>query len=187
MISLESIQDYIATLSHKEIVRGMVAYFLAFTMLVIFLLYRHNNMIVEAQQKTKLLNKARQQVQEIITQYDTVKSKKAEVDEKLIKDKNFYLVKFYQDTIASVNISGQNTPSLITGVGPAGYSEESLQLNFTQITMQKLCEFLQALQTTARVTVKNLEISKSSTEKKINVSMTLATLRPTIDKISSNK
>ena len=134
-----------------------------------------------------MLNKARQQVQNIISEYDTIKSKKAEVDEKLTKDKNFYLVKFYQDTIASVNISGQNTPSLITGVGPAGYSEESLQLNFTQITMQKLCEFLQALQATPRVTVKNLEISKGNVEKKINVSMTLATLRPTVDKISSTK
>jgi type II secretory pathway component PulM len=187
MITFESIQDYITSLHRKEFFRIMMAYFIAFTILVGFLLYRHNNLIADAQQKTKLLNKARQQVQTILTEYDTIKSKKAEVDEKLTKDKNFYLVKFYQDTIAAVRIASQNNPNLMSGSGPAGYTEESLQVNFTQITMQKLCEFLQALQATPRVTVKNLEISKGNVEKKINVSMLLATLKPTIDKISSTK
>ena len=187
MITLESIQDYIATLNQKEIFRGICAYLIGFILLVIFLLYRHNTMLADAQQRAKLLNKARQDVQTILTQYDTIKSKKADVDEKLMKDKNFYLVKFYQDTIASTNITSQNNPNLVSGAGPAGYSEESLQLNFTQITMQKLCEFLQALQATPRVTVKDLEISKGNVEKKINVSMSLATLKPTVDKISSTK
>jgi len=187
MITLEAIQDYLAGLSKKEIMRGIAGYLICFMALVGFLLYRHNYALADAQQKTRQLNKARQQIQDIITQYDTIKSKKAEVDEKLTNDQTFYLVKFYQDTLASANISGQTTPNLVTGTGPAGYSEESLPLNFSQITMQQLCEFLQALQATPRVAVKNLEISKGSTEKKINVTMTLATLRPTIDKISSTK
>jgi type II secretory pathway component PulM len=187
MITFESIQDYIASLQEKEILRGIAAYFLLFGMLVGFLLYRHNSALADAQQKTRLLNKARQQVQTMLTEYDTIKNKKAEVDEKLTKDKNFYLVKFYQDTIAAVKITSQNNPNLVSGTGPAGYSEESLQVNFTQITMQKLCEFLQALQATPRVTVKNLEISKGNVEKKINVSMSLATLKPTVDKINSTK
>lgn len=187
MISLEFIQDYIASLHQKEFNRVMIGYFTLSFIGVIFLLFRHHNLLNEAEQKFKTLNKARAQVQVILTEYDRIKTKKTEVDDQLTKDTTFYLVKFYQDLIASVNITSQNNPNLMSGVGPAGYTEESLQINFTQITMQKLCEFLEALQATPRVTVKNLEISKGSAEKKINVSMSLATLKPTVDKISSNK
>ncbi len=76
--------------------------------------------------------------------------------------------------------------SLVSQVWPNGYTEESVQINISLVTMKQLCELLQALQTTPRVFVKNLDIVKAS-EKKININMSVATLKQVIDKTSSTK
>ena len=187
MASLESVKDYIQGLNHKEVLRILCVYVVAFMLLVGFFLYRHFDGLAEVEQKTKLLNKARQDVQIILTEYDHIKNKKKEVDQLLTEDKNFYLLKFYQDTITELKIESQASPSLVSGAGPTGYTEESLQVNLTQITMKQLCEFLQALQAKPRISVKNLDIVKSNVEKKINANMSIATLKPVIEKTSSTK
>ncbi len=187
MTSLESIKDYIHGLNDKEMLRIIVAYIVAFMLIIGLLLYRHFNMIADMQQKTKVLNKARQDIQVILTEYNHVKNQKNNVDILLAKDKNFYLQKYYQDTINNLNITNQSSSNLVSGVGPAGYNEESLQINFTQVTMQQLCEFLQALQATPRVFVKNLDIIKVNVDKKINVNISLATLKPIAEKTTSTR
>ncbi len=187
MFRLDTIKDFIINLNYQETLRLIIGYIVAFTLLLVFLLYRHFDALEQAQQKMKLLNKARNQIQQLLTEYDTIKHSKAEIDEKLIKDKDFYLVKFYQDTLAAVKIANQTAPHLVSGQGPAGYTEESLQVLLNQITMKQLCEFLQALQATPRVSVNNLDIIKANVDKKINVSMSLATLKPTVEKVGSIK
>lgn len=189
MVSLESIKDYIQGLNHKEVVRILFAYVFFFMLLIAFLLYYHFTLISELEQKTRLLNKARQDVQIILTEYDHIKNKKQEVDLLLAKDKNFYLQKYYQDTISGLNIANQSSSNLVSQTWPNGYIEESVQVNFSQITMKQLCEFLQALQTSPRVFVKSLDILKGNIEKRINVNMSIATLKPVpvIEKTSSIK
>lgn len=187
MVNLASIKDYIQGLNSKEIIRLLCAYVILFMLLVGFLLYRHFNAIVQAEQKTKLLNKARQEVQIILTEYDHIKNKKNEVDLLLVKDKNFYIQKFCQETLSSLNITNPSPLSLVSQTWPNGYIEESVQINLSQITMKQICEFLKALQATPLVFVKNLDIVKGSVEKKINVSMSVATLKPVVEKTSSIK
>ncbi len=187
MVTLESIKDYIQGLNQKEFVRILLVYFVGFMLLVGFLLYRHVNIIRDAEQKIKLLNKARQEVQTVLTEYDMIKNKKNEVDILLAKDKNFYLVKYCQDTLSTLHITSSSPLNLISQIWPNGYTEESVQINLTQITMKQLCELLQALQATPRVFVKNLDILKGSVEKKINVNMSVATLKPIIEKTSGTK
>lgn len=182
MLSLNSVKDYIQGLSRKEILRILFGYAVGFLLLVTFLLYRHFIAITDIEQKTKILNKARRDIQTILTEYDHIKSKKSEVDDMLTKDKNFYLVKYYQDTVRATSIMSETSSALITQPGPTGYTEESLQINFTQITMKQLCEFLETLQTTRRIFVKNLDILKGGVDKKINVNMSIATLKPIIEK-----
>ena len=186
MVTLESVKDYIQGLNQKEIARILLSYFVGFILLVGFLLYRHVNIIADAEQKNKLLNKARQEVQAILTEYDTIKNKKNEVDILLAKDKNFYLVKYCQDTLGTLHMTSSSPLSLVSQVWPNGYTEESVQINISLVTMKQLCELLQALQTTPRVFVKNLDIVKAS-EKKININMSVATLKQVIDKTSSTK
>lgn len=187
MASLESVRDYLRGLNQKEIMRILMAYVIGFMFLIGFLLYRHFNAIVDVEQKTKLLNKARQDVQVILTEYATIKNKKNEVDILLSKDKNFYLIKYCQDTLSGLKLTNQSPLSLVSQTWPNGYTEESVQINLSQITMKQVCELLQSLQTTPRVFIKNLDIVKSNVEKKINVNMSVATLKPVIDKTSSTK
>lgn len=187
MVNLEFIQDYIRGLSYKDTLRILAIYCISFTLLVGFLLYRHVHTMREAQQKTKILNKTRQDIQAILTEYNHIKSKKNDVDILLAKDKSFYLKKYYQDTMSKLSITNQSSANLVDGVGPAGYQEEILQITFTKITMKQLCEFLQALQDTPRVFVKNLDITKGNLEKKINVNVSIATYKPVVEKISSTK
>ncbi len=187
MVSLESIKDYIQGLNQKEMMRIVIAYIVAFVLLVGFLVYSHFNAIVSAQQKTKLLNKARKDIQLILTEYDHIKSKKSEVDALLAKDKNFYIQKYCQDTLNDVKLTNQSPLTLVTTTWPNGYIEESVQINVSQITMKQMCEFLQALQTNQLVFVKNLEILKGTVAKKINVNMLVATLKPVVEKTNSTK
>ena len=182
MISLESIKDYIQSLNYKEMIRLLCIYIIICITIISFLLYRHFNAISDMEQKIRLLNKARQDIQNIFTEYDHIKNKKITVDALLAQDKNFYIQKYYQDTITSLNIQNQSSSNLVSQTWPNGYVEESVQINFSAISMKDLCEFLQALQGTTRVFVKNLDISKANVEKKINVSMSIATLKPVVEK-----
>ena len=128
------------------------------------------------------MNKARRDIQGILTDYEQMKNKKNEVDLILMKDKNFYIKKYYQDTIKELNISNESSSNLMTQTWPNGYDEESLQINFLHMSMKQLCEFLQSLQTNPRVFVKDLDITKGSVAKKINASLTIATLKPVVEK-----
>ncbi len=186
MITLEFIKDYIAGLSFKETIQVIIVYLIIFFGILIFFIMRHVNLLSDAQQKMKALNKARQEIQLVLTEYEHIKNKKNEVDQLLLKDKSFYIQKYYQDTIQSVNIATQSSSNLVSQAGPAGYMEESLQVNLTTITMKQLCEFLQALQTTPRVFIKNLDISKAP-DKKINVSLSIATLKPALEKVNNSR
>jgi hypothetical protein len=187
MVSIESIKDYIQGLNQKEIARILFVYLIGFLFLVGFLLYRHFNAIAGAEQKTKLLNKARQDVQIVLTEYDHIKNKKSEVDALLAKDKNFYVQKYCQDTLSGLNLTNQSPLSLVSSTWPNGYIEESVQINLSQITMKQACELLQALQANHLVFVKNLDILKGTVDKKINVNMSVATLKPVVEKTSSTK
>jgi len=182
MISLESIKDYIQSLNYKEFIQLIAVYFFVIFFGIAFLIYHHFQAISDMEQKTKVLNKARQDIQMILTEYNHIQTKKNEVDALLQKDKSFYLQKYYQDTVASVNISNQTASNLITQTWSNGYSEESLQINFSQITMKQLCEFLQAVKGNERVFVKNVDIVKSNVDKKINVTLSIATLKLGVEK-----
>jgi type II secretory pathway component PulM len=186
MISLESIKDYITGLNFKETIQVIGVYLIIFIGIIIFFIMRHVNLLSDAEQKMKALNKARQEIQAVLKEYEHIKNKKNEVDQLLLKDKSFYIQKYYQDTIQSLNISTQSTSNLVSQAGPAGYIEESLQINLSTVTMKQLCEFLQALQTTPRVFVKNLDISKAP-DKKINVSISIATLKPALEKVNNSR
>jgi type II secretory pathway component PulM len=189
MVNLDSIKDYIQGLSYKEVTRILYGYIILFMIVVGFLLYRHFNAISDAEKKMKLLNKGRQDIQIILTEYAHIKNKKNEVDLLLGKDKNFYIQKYYQDALTESNITNQSSSNLVSQTWPNGYIEESVQINLSQITMKQLCEFLQILQKNPRVFLKNLDILKGSVDKKINVNMSIATLKTEqiIEKTSSTK
>lgn len=182
MFDIKAVQDYLYGLNQKEMMRLMMIYFVCFTLITGLLLLRHFNLLHAIEQKTKTLNKARKDIQLIMTEYEHIQNKKNEVDLILMKDKNFYIKKYYQDTIKELNITNESSSNLITQSWPNGYDEESLQINLSQISMKQLCEFLQSLQTNPRVFVKNLDISKGSIPKKINASLTIATLKLVVDK-----
>lgn len=187
MVNLDYIKDYIQNLNYKNFMVILYGYIIFFILLLMFLLYRHYNAITDLMQKTKVLNNARKDIQLILTQYDTIKSKTNEVDALLAKDKNFYIQKYYQDTIASLSIKNQSSSNLVSQNWPNGYIEESLQINLSLITMQQLCEFLQALQTNARIFVKNLDIVKANVDKKINVNMAIATIKQVAEKTTTTR
>lgn len=177
MIYLESLKEYILGLSYKEVLRIFSVYIIAFFVIVLFLVYRHFGIVVSMEQKTKQLNKARQQVQVILTEFAHIKNKKSEVDDLLAKDKSFYIQKYYQDTIATLHIPNQTVSTLKSQSWPNGYIEESVEITLSLITMKDLCQLLQALQKTPQVFIKNIDISKANVEQKINVNMAIATLK----------
>ena len=178
MFGLENIRDFIKGLDQKEMARNQYIYIGCFTLLVSFLIFRHIDLRNKYDKKMNALSQSRKTIQKVLTEYGNVKNQKIEVDALLKKDKSFYIQKYFQDVVKSLQITRQSTASLVSQTLPNGYIEESLQINLAQINMKQLCDLLQKIETTSRVYAKSLDISKGTINKTMSVSMVIATLKP---------
>ena len=138
------------------------------------------------QQNLASLNKARTVVQQYLTEFQSVRSQKDEVDAMLKKDKGFYIQKYFEDVMQSLAITQKSTSSLVAVDLSNGYTEESLQVKISSIAMDVLVHFLQKIKETPRVYIKDLSIvAGSGMPRTIQASMTLATLKPKDDRQQS--
>lgn len=174
---LETFQERLASFEKREIVRFGFIYLALCVAAVIGII----SYFIYAQQEMKskiiLLNKSRNSVQSVFTQYQVVKQQKNKVDEALKQNKNFNILRFFQDIVQKKNLTSQTTTKLGSSKLPNGYLEESLQVTVNQIDTKMMCELLQDIQQETIVYTVSIDITKQNFAKKINLSMTIATLR----------
>lgn len=186
MFGFDSVINFFRNIDQKDLRRYVYMYVACFMLLIGLIVYRYVTQIGEYENKMKQLNRARRNLQGIMTDYNQVKQQKDQVDQILKKDKNFYLQKFFQDLIKELKINQKATTNLISQKLQNGYIEESLQIRFNSLTMQQLCQFLEKLETSQRVYAKKLDItSKGVQSRSISVSFAIATLKP--EEETSNK
>lgn len=179
MFGLYTIRNFIRGLDRKELMKYAYVYVGCFIATVAFLLFRHVNTCNDLVRQINQTNRARKDLQVIMTEYGKVKQQKEQVDALLKKDKSFYLQKYFQELLQTLKITQKPSTSLVSQNLPNGYVEESLQIRFSSLTMQQLCEFLQKLEETPRVYAKKLDISSKGVQSRsIAVSMVIATLKP---------
>ena len=181
MMILDSFRDFIRGLDKKEFRLYTIIYVGICVLFVSGIIVRHIYLVQDAKEKIQQLNNARKQVQEILTQFKGVEQQRAQVDALLKKDKNFYIQKFFQSSAQKLNVFKHATDKIAKQKLENGYIEENLSINLTQITTKQLCELLQDIENEPRVYIKFVDITKMNTTKKINVSMSIATLIPQSD------
>lgn len=177
MLIFDSIRDFIRNLDRKEMTRWGALYVGVCVTLIILIFARHIMNSNDLSQKIIQLNKSRSTVQQIFTTFQVVQEQKNKVDEILKKNKNFYIQKFFQDLLNQQHLSSQVTSRFATEKLPNGYIQESLAVNCASITTQQLCELIIAVQQQPLVYITFVDINHMVHAKKINVTMTVATLR----------
>lgn len=175
---LTILQDRLASFEKKEIARFGFLYLMICVFLVVGIIGYYVYSLQEMKSKMILLNKSRSAIQSVFTQYQVVKQQKNKVDEALKQNKNFNINRFFTDIIQKKNLTNQITA---TKSGkqklPNGYLEESLQVTISQIDTKTMCEILLEIQQEPIVYIVSVDITKQNFAKKINLSMTIATLR----------
>ncbi|OGB86505.1 hypothetical protein A3J41_01285 [candidate division TM6 bacterium RIFCSPHIGHO2_12_FULL_38_8] len=177
MIFFDSIRDFIRNLSRQEMIKWGSLYVGICVIGMIIIIVRHNMQSNEWYTKIKQLNKARSTVQQVFTKFNIVQQQKNKVDEALKANKNFNIQKYFQDLLAQQNLSAQTTAKFSYEKLPNGYTQESLLLNISQISTQQLCQLIAAIENQPLVYITTVDIAHMIQAKKINVTMTAATLR----------
>lgn len=181
MIIIDSFRDFIRGLDKKEFRFYATLYVIICALFVGGIVVRHMYLVQDAQEKLKQLNSARTSVQKIVTNFSQVAQQRAKVDDLLKKDKNFYIQKYFQDLAQKINVFKHSTDKPAKQRLENGYTEENLSINLTQITTKQLCELLQDIENESRIYIKFVDITKMASTKKINVTMSIATLLPQLD------
>ncbi len=170
-------QEKLASFEKKEIARFGLLYLIVCIFLVVGIIGYYVYSQQEMKNKITLLNKSRSAIQSVFTQYQVVKQQKNKVDEALKQNKNFNIIKFFQDIIQKKNLTNQTTTKLGQQKLPNGYIEENLQVTVNQIDTKMMSEILLDIQQEPIVYIVSVDITKQNFAKKINFSMTIATLR----------
>jgi hypothetical protein len=131
----------------------------------------------EWNQKLIQLNKTRSNMQQLFTNFNIVQQQKNKVDEELKKNKAFYIQKYVQDLLAHQGLSAQVNSKFSYEKLPNGYIQDSLVLSCTQINTQQLCDLIVAIENQPLMYIISVDITHVAQAKKINVTMTVATLR----------
>ncbi len=177
MITFDSIRDFIRNLDRKEMMKWSALYLGICMSMIIMIIIRHVMISNELYQKTLLLNKSRSHIQQILTKFQVVQEQKNKIDDLLNKNKTFNIQKFLQELIMHQNLTSQITKQFSHEKLPNGYIQESMAISCTQITTQQLCQFIQAIEQQPMTYITFVDITNMPQTKKINVSMTIATLQ----------
>jgi len=174
---LDSIRDRISSFEQRELFRFCLVYLVICIGVEVGLVVRYVYLQQDMQSKIIQLNKSRQALQTILTHYQVVQQQKNKVDLALKQNKTFNIQKFFQDLAQKYNITGQSSVSFKRQKLPNGYFEESLLITITQIDMKMLCELLFDIEQESIVYTVSVDITKATTPKKINLTVSIATLR----------
>lgn len=181
---LRPLKEAILSRTNKELLLWIYGYLGAVVFILGLYVFLHMRSIQEMNMQYQAINKSRKSVQRVLSEYQAVKQQQLQVDEIMKKDKNFYVKKYYQDTIATVGIAATGDATISDQKLENGYTQELLQARFTSITTQKLAEFLQKIEESERVHVKTIEITKGMQPNTISVVLVLATIKPKEEKSS---
>ena len=181
---LRPLKEVILSRTNKELLLWIYGYLGLVIFIVGLYLFLHMRSVEEMNVQYQGINKSRKRLQVVLSEYQTVKQQQLQVDDIVKKDKNFYLKKYYQDLIAAVGIIASGDATISDQKLENGYSLELLQAKFAAITTQKLVEFLQKIEESARVYVKTIDITKGMQPNTIAVVLVLATIKPKEEKSS---
>jgi hypothetical protein len=173
---LELLQERLANFEKKELYRFSLIYLAICIFAGVGIVAYYIYSIQDIKSKIIVLNKTRGSVQSILTQYQVVKRQKNKVDEVLKQNKNFNILKFFDELLQKYHIAAAH--KFTTQKLPNGYQEDTIQMNMSNIDTKTMCELLSDIEQQSILYINSIDISKQNFAKKINLTLSVATLRP---------
>lgn len=177
MMLFDPIRDFVRNLDRKEFTFWGSVYCGATALCIVIIIVRHVMVSGDIAQRTIQLNKSRTALQEIFTKYQVVAQQKNKVDVALKNNKSFNIQQFLQNLIVKYNLSSQVTSRFAQEKLPNGYFQESVVMSCTQITTEQLCELIVSIEQETLAYITFVDITRMAQAKKINVNISIATLR----------
>lgn len=129
------------------------------------------------------LNRNRVRARELLVKQKQVVLRKNEVDTVLTEDRLFYIKDFFTQTINELGLLG-NISKEAEVSEPQDlknkYSEVKLDVGFSNLSTQQLCELLLRLEKNKRIYLKEVDITKAQQNRTINATIVIATLQPSV-------
>lgn len=157
-----------------------LAAILATILLVIGLLtwryYSNVNFFIK---KINIVNNQRQEVAQLLSEFETVRAQEREVSELLESDKNFKIAQFMTNIIreTDLNQNSSKEPELAEEELDNDYTEIKLVASFVNLSMQQLCQLMTKIDQNERVYTKDMIITKVPKNPLIDVVLEIATLK----------
>ena len=147
---------------------------------ILFTLYRYRQNIYYLNQQIYEVNEQREEVKKILDKGLQVQQKQKEVNALLAENENFKIAGYYETVISQLGIGSkvkERRESELTSAADGDYNERSLRIEFIDLSMKLLTEFLQAIEQNKIVYTKEVEIIRSKkAPNAIDVNVTIATL-----------
>lgn len=174
---LELLEQRLATFEKKELYKFSLIYLGLCAVIAIGIIGYGIYTVQDIKSKIFLLNKTRSSVQSVLTKYQVVKRQKNKVDQALKQNKSFNIQKFFQDLLQKHNVTNLSSSKFSTQKLANGYVEETVQVTINQIDTKMMSEILLDIEQEAIVYINSVDITKQNFAKKINITISVATLR----------
>lgn len=186
MMFIEKVRTFFDTMETKTFRYYVAGYGAACFLIFCGILYYFYTDTTTLQRKIKNLNRERvERVRAILESAQQIEEQRATVEAILSQNPDFKIAGYFKELLAKLNLKNkeiQEAESTTTTDREDNYRETELNAKFEDMSMKNVTELLQALEQNSRISVKQLEITKSKKKPKtVEVQITITTLLPKIE------
>ncbi len=181
---INKIRLTIEGLEQRDLYKYLTIVLSILMLLLGFVIYRYYSKVGDLRRKINAVNDVREEnVRGILKRMNNVAQQRKQVNDILAKEKDFKIAGYFTTLLKRQKLTNNMVEDSTSEVVLNNkYKEIILKARFVNMTMQKLCFLLDAIEKKERVYNKNLEIIRSTkTPGTIDVNMTIATLQPNLE------
>lgn len=178
---LEPLEQSIIQLDAKTFRNYLIAFFVLLTLILGIILYRYYSSVSYIRKNIRRINEERERVKDIALSYELVKEQQRLVEALVKKNPNFKILGYF-DTILTQHKLVNNLVRKPETRPPTqldtGHTEVTLIANLTGLNMKTIAELLDTLERNERINIKEIEITKPTNGRTVNLNLTIATIEP---------
>jgi len=179
MIFFNKIYTFISSITPREFQLYGISAFCALLLFVVVAdiqFYRKSRVLLK---KIKTLNDEREErVRDILTQGTLIKQQQEEMNRILSEDLDFKIAGYCNSVLKKIGMLNKKVTETATQVDiDQTHRESTLQIRLEELNMKDLAELLQEFENNKRISIKHLDIAKSSKNPNtIDVLITITTM-----------
>jgi len=178
MMILDPIKNFINKTDLKTFYFYLMGYGAACILLSTLLIFYYYHSVGNLKKKIKHINEYREQVLDILTEFEKIKQQQSIVEEILAKNPDFKIAGEFKEILGKLRLTDKEhgKGELSTVDLEDNYRKNELTTKFENISMQDLTRLLEEIEKNPRIATERLEINRK--DHAIDVGLTISTLLP---------